>query len=76
MTVHIKCFGKLQDLIGDQVAEGNFTSVNELMEALKMKDATAKRQVYCVAINNQIVKPDAPVCHGDTVCLMPPFAGG
>lgn len=76
MNIEIKCFGKLLDCIGNQQITGAFFKVQDVIDSLKVIDNSVKRQVYCIAVNNVIVKLDAPVKDGDIISLMPPFAGG
>lgn len=76
MNIEIKCFGKLQDSIGNQSVAGSFSTVKNVIDALKVSDDSVKKQVYCIAVNSKIVKSDASVNDGDVISLMPPFAGG
>ena len=80
--VTVKLFAMVKDKAGRSelsLAFGTGT-VSELLKKLSEEYPALANILSCgrilVSVNQEFVKPDAPVRDGDEVALMPPFSGG
>jgi molybdopterin synthase catalytic subunit len=80
--ITVKLFAMLKDKAG--CAETTFTerpaTVKELLAIVEDRFPGLRDMLACgrilISVNQEFVKPDAPVRDGDEVALMPPFSGG
>jgi molybdopterin synthase catalytic subunit len=78
----IKLFAMLKDKAGKGEISLSFDggAVSELLEQVSREYPALADILACgrtlVAVNQEFVRPDAPVKDGDEVALMPPFSGG
>jgi molybdopterin synthase catalytic subunit len=80
--ITVKLFAMLKDKAGTAevaIAEQPAT-VKDLLDVIAGRFPALKDSLSCgqimVSVNQEFVKPDAPVRDGDEVGLMPPFSGG
>lgn len=70
-------FGSLIDAIGkNQIEINNVSDIDSLKAKLLLDFPILRNYKFAIAIHNQIVKDNIKLTNGDTVALLPPFAGG
>jgi len=80
--ITVKLFAMLKDKAGtaEVVLEEPPATVEDLLAKIADRYPALKDSLSCgrimVSVNQEFVKPDAPVRDGDEVGLMPPFSGG
>lgn len=75
--IEIHLYGELTDIVGkDRFTIENCESVHGCIEHLSNEFPKLQDKIYRVALNNELTDADLPVKNGDTLVLMPPFAGG
>ncbi len=80
--ITVKLFATLKDKAGRNELAITFTggTVGELLKQASREYPVLEDILSCggilVSVNQEFVKPDAPVKEGDEVALMPPFSGG
>ncbi len=80
--VTVKLFAILKDKAGRNELTVAFAgrTVGELLKQVSREYPVLEDVLSCggilVSVNQEFVKPDAPVKDGDEVALMPPFSGG
>ena len=77
MSIQVKLFGSLVDVVGknDLAIEG-INDTDSLKKKMLVDFPKLKDQSFVVAVSKQIVKGNQVLNSGDTVALLPPFAGG
>ncbi len=78
-TIHLHYFGGLRTERGcsDETLETEATTASQLWIELENRlPWNADRQYVKLAINEEFADWDTPICHGDTLAFLPPFAGG
>ncbi|MBT4478312.1 MAG: MoaD/ThiS family protein [Flavobacteriales bacterium] len=76
-TIKVLFFGSLEDVVG--VKEKDFSDIktsDSLFNILKRSYPELNKKTYQVAINQQIINKNTTLSNGDTIALLPPFAGG
>ncbi len=76
-TIKVLFFGSLEDVVG--VKEKDFSDIktsDSLFNILKRSYPELNNKTYQVAINQQIINKNTTLSNGDTIALLPPFAGG
>lgn len=78
-TLRVRTFARYAELMGSPIEvslqlPAPLTSVIDAVRSAPGGDALPRRLL--VAINLQMVEPDATVHAGDEVALLPPLAGG
>jgi molybdopterin converting factor small subunit len=77
MTIQVKFFGLLVDIVGE--TEMDITGINDT-DSLKQKMLSdfpkLKDQSFVIVVSKQIVKGNQILNPCDVVALLPPFAGG
>jgi molybdopterin synthase sulfur carrier subunit len=77
MKITILLFAQLSELFQrDQIELDNVTSIQGLIEELQIRNIEFKNQKYSIAVNESITQENVAFKDGDTVALLPPFAGG
>jgi molybdopterin synthase catalytic subunit len=80
--IKVKLFAMLKDKAGSaEIAlEERPETVKDLLNLIVVRFPALKDSLSCdrimVAVNQEFVRPDAPLKDGDEVALMPPFSGG
>jgi len=70
-------FGILEDISGCREKDfSNFASSDELMKHLKAEYPDLENKTFQIAINQKIINTNTKLNNGDTIALLPPFAGG
>ncbi|NKB81696.1 MAG: molybdopterin synthase sulfur carrier subunit [Nitrospirales bacterium] len=84
MTLHVKLFGMLKSLVGDQtdvtVALTDGNQVRDLIVLFqaqypKIGELLLNKKVI-VSINHEIAHPETTISSTDEIAFLPPFAGG
>ena len=77
MTISVKFFANLRDVVG--VAEGS-VNANDVSNAMdvwkKLSKGTGMPANIIVSVNMESVEVDCPVKDGDRVAFFPPVTGG
>ena len=77
MNVNVMLFGSLAEAIGkSQIKIENISDTESLKSWLLMEFPKLEKHKFVVAVCKQIVKVNTKLQEGDTVALLPPFAGG
>jgi molybdopterin synthase sulfur carrier subunit len=78
--VRLRFFGRLSDFIEGVPAEIEATSVADIRQQLSEQFPLLAQELsqpqLLIAVNQQIVDWQQPVCSGDEVAFMPPVTGG
>lgn len=77
MSIQVKFFGMLADAAGTTglVLEDS-RNTDALKEKLFTDFPSLKNMPFVIAVNKKIVRENKQLSAGDTVALLPPFAGG
>ena len=77
MKITILFFGALADISGAGKIEFQYSEDTEkLNEQLIIKYPLLKNKNYRIAVNKVLINKTQLLNEGDTVALLPPFAGG
>jgi molybdopterin converting factor small subunit len=77
MSIQIKFFGPLADVVGTPQLNVNGISDTESLRRRMLNDyPKLKEHQFMVIISKQIVKENINLREGDVVTLLPPFSGG
>ena len=77
MTVNVIFFGALIDVAGTNKTEvKNVSDCNSLKSKILVDYPELNNYKFLIALHNQVVKDNLKLNEGDTVALLPPFAGG
>lgn len=77
MNIKVMLFGSLIDAAGTNHVEiKNISDVDTLKSKLLNDFPKLGKYKFVVAIYKQVVNGNAKLNNGDTVALLPPFAGG
>ena len=77
MNIQVKLFGLLADIVGkadltiDGIKDTDSLKKKMLSDFPKLQD-----QSFLIVVSKQIVKGNQILNSGDTIALLPPFAGG
>jgi molybdopterin converting factor small subunit len=77
ITYHIKCFGVLSEIIGEQITIENNTkwSVEQLIKYLE-KDYPKLKAIPVMVAQNDKLLDDSGILISGTLSMFPPFSGG
>ena len=77
MSIHVKFFGLLADIIGktDLTIDG-ISDTDSLKKKMLNDFPKLKGQSFTIAVSKQIIKGNQSLNSGDEIALLPPFAGG
>jgi molybdopterin synthase sulfur carrier subunit len=77
MEIKILFFGPLAELSGKtSIMLENIPDTDALLHQLMKQYPAISGRPYLVAVEKDIIESNTPLKHGDTVALLPPFAGG
>jgi len=77
MPVQVIVFGQLTDILGHQpVTMDDAPDTTTLIEQLNKRYPALVNKPYIIAVDKKIVTGNTPLTSGNTVALLPPFAGG
>jgi molybdopterin synthase sulfur carrier subunit len=77
MKIKVLFFGILEDVSGCREKDfSNFASSDELMKHLKTEYPNLEERTFQIARNQEIININTNLNDGDTIALLPPFAGG
>jgi MoaE-MoaD fusion protein len=77
MTINALFFGVLSDAVG--VREKKFSSIHsskEFVEHIKNEFPEVAKNSFQVAVNETLIHSSTPLKDGDTIALLPNYAGG
>jgi len=77
MTIKLRTFGKLTEIVTDNVLvlENNFDT-DHLKIELQKKYPDFQNAKFALAVNNSLTVGNVKLEEGDIVSLLPPFSGG
>lgn len=77
MKTTILFFGMLAEVTGtDKVEVENLSDTDTLIDYLIKKYPLLKNKTYRIAVNKKLITGKEALNEGDTIALLPPFAGG
>ena len=77
MTVNVILFGALIDAAGTNKTEvKDVADCDSLKSKLLIDYPELNNYKFLMAVHNQVVKGNLKLNEGDTIALLPPFAGG
>ncbi|MEK6615418.1 MAG: MoaD/ThiS family protein [Bacteroidota bacterium] len=77
MSISIKLFGVLADVVGKSQIDIHDVNNTTTLKAKMLKDfPKLKNYQFVIAVSKQIAKENQALNAGDVVVLLPPFAGG
>ena len=77
MKTTILFFGALAEIAGKGKVEFQYSEDTEkLKEQLILKYPLLKNKSYSIAVNKILITKKQKLNQGDTIALLPPFAGG
>jgi len=77
MTIKLRTFGKLTEIVTDNVLvlENNFDT-DHLKIELQKKYPDFQNAKFALAVNNRLAVDNVKLEENDIVSLLPPFSGG
>jgi molybdopterin converting factor small subunit len=77
MSIHIKLFGNLADIVGRaEIDVAGINNTDSLKQKMLAEFPKLKDQSFLIVVSKQIIKENQALKPGDVVALLPPFAGG
>jgi molybdopterin synthase sulfur carrier subunit len=77
MKTTILFFGVLAEIVGKAKIESQYLEDTEkLIEQLLRQYPLIQNKTYSIAVNKVLIHKKEKLNEGDTVALLPPFAGG
>jgi molybdopterin synthase sulfur carrier subunit len=77
MKTTILFFGMLAEVTGiDKMEVENITDTDSLVDYLVKSYPLLKNKTYRIAVNKKLITGKEALSEGDTIALLPPFAGG
>lgn len=80
MSIHIKYFGSIAQLVGKKEEELEIpatTTAGAVERSLRVRYQELKHAQYRIAVNQQLIEDQGVVVNdNDEMALLPPFAGG
>lgn len=77
MKTTILFFGMLAEATGTDKAEvEGITDTDVVIDYLVKQYPLLKNKTYRIAVNKKLIKGKEQLNEGDTIALLPPFAGG
>lgn len=74
--MRIIAFGKIAELIGEDIAGNSFPDTDTLRTMLDEMYPALKQLNYQIAVNKEIVHTNTQISEDATIALLPPFSGG
>ncbi|MBC8266689.1 MAG: MoaD/ThiS family protein [Flavobacteriales bacterium] len=77
MRIKVLFFGVLEDVTKKkEMSISDFSDTDSLLKALKNEFAELNEKTFQIAVNQTIINKNTTLNNGDTIALLPPFAGG
>ena len=76
MDLKIIVFGKLADIMGNNISISGIDNTDALVKDLNEKYPALIGMKYVIAVDKQIVRTNTLINENSTVALLPPFSGG
>lgn len=77
MKITVLLFAQLSELFQtDKMELDGISTTKDLVRQLENKKPEFKKQKYSIAVNESITQENVDLKDGDTIALLPPFAGG
>jgi molybdopterin converting factor subunit 1 len=77
MTIRVLFFGRLKDYIGkDTLFFDSIEDTESLRKTLVDRFPRLRREIFSIALNQEIVHGNEKLSDGDEIALLPPVAGG
>jgi molybdopterin converting factor small subunit len=77
MTVKIKLFGQLADIIRQhELSVENVTDTDSLINEMKEQYPAMASVKFMLAVDKKITRENVLLKEGNVVALLPPFSGG
>lgn len=76
MKTEVNFYGQLADISGCRSMQLSADRVGDLLDQLYSLFPQLRSKSFLTAINTTIVNEDAVIMPGNTISLLPPFAGG
>jgi molybdopterin synthase sulfur carrier subunit len=76
MDLKIIVFGKLADIMGNNISVTGINDTDALIKELNEKYPSLIGKKYVIAVDKQIVRTNTLINENSTVALLPPFSGG
>lgn len=77
MKITVLFFGALAEIAGEGKVEFQYLEDTEkLKEQLILEYPLLKNKSYSIAVNKVLITKKQKLNEGDTIALLPPFAGG
>ena len=77
MPVQVIVFGQLTDILGHQpITMDDAPDTSTLIQQLNQRYPALEKAPYIIAVDKKIVTENTLLTGGNTVALLPPFAGG
>jgi molybdopterin converting factor small subunit len=76
MANKIQCFGKLAELIGDEIWIENIYDTDGLFQFIIEKYPTVHSRDVLLSVNRKLVISNTALLPNSEIALLPPFSGG
>jgi len=77
MTIRVLFFGRLKDYIGKKTLFlDSIEDTESLRNTLADRFPRLRREIFSIAVNQEIVHGNEKLSDGDEIALLPPVAGG
>ena len=77
MSIRVLFFGRLKDYFGnDTLFPDSIEDIQSLRNSLVDRFPRLRREIYSIALNQEIVHGNEKLSDGDEIALLPPVAGG
>jgi len=77
MGIKVLFFGRLKDHIGqDSLFLDSVEDTESLRKTLSDRFPRLRREIFSIAINQEIIRGNEKLSDGDEIALLPPVAGG
>jgi molybdopterin synthase sulfur carrier subunit len=75
--MEVQVYGRLTDIMGNnRFIHKGVEDTDQLKKKLVFLYPDLSDIDYAIAVNNQIVRGNYPLCNEDVISLLPPFSGG
>ena len=77
MSLHIKLFGQLADLVAsNNISLEGVQDINSMKESVFRKFPQLEKASFLIACNQEIITGNKTLHADDEIAFLPPFAGG